>query len=385
MVTQIMATKLCLFFFYGTSLKNWVEDGIFDRETLLYKRLVEKGIDVTFFTYGDKSDFEYQSSLKGINILPAYTLVKKPKNKLIAFLQAFLLPFYFRKHFSEFDLFKTDQTWGVWIPLIAKLLCDKPLLVRCGFEVYKFSLKKRDNFIRRIFTYTIARLGYYFADRIHVASQSDVAFIREHFHITLSKIYVVPNYIETNLFRPMNLSSKNGSGQILFIGRLADQKNLSNLLKAIKGTSYKLDIIGDGELKSVLAEYAAKNNLNVRFLGKFPNKQLPEIINNYNIFILPSFFEGHPKSLLEAMSCGLPVIGTNVEGIREVLSHKENGYLCDTDANSIRMAIQTVMEDKTLQEKIGKHARLYISDKCSLENILEKEMFAYNKLVPVPS
>jgi len=76
----------------------------------------------------------------------------------------------------------------------------------------------------------------------------------------------------------------------------------------------------------------------------------------------------------------LPCIGTNVEGIKEILKHKENGYLCETNANSIRKAIIEVSEDESLRRKIGQNARETILENFSLEKILEKEIRIYQSL-----
>jgi len=116
-------------------------------------------------------------------------------------------------------------------------------------------------------------------------------------------------------------------------------------------------------------------------LGIIPNEKLPEIINQNQIYILPSFYEGNPKTLLESMSCGMACIGTNVKGINNIIKHGENGYLCNTDAESIKNAILTVYKDTKLRDRIGKAAREYIINNCSLEIIVEKEHAIYKSLL----
>ena len=74
------------------------------------------------------------------------------------------------------------------------------------------------------------------------------------------------------------------------------------------------------------------------------------------VFILPSYYEGHPKVLLEAMSCGLPCIGTNVRGIREDVEHMKTGYLCETDHNSIADGLFELTDytpfDETIEDEM---------------------------------
>jgi glycosyltransferase involved in cell wall biosynthesis len=124
----------------------------------------------------------------------------------------------------------------------------------------------------------------------------------------------------------------------------------------------------------------SEKGVSVEFKKNVLNEKLPEELNKSEIFILPSFYEGCPKTLLEAMSCGLPCIGTNVEGIKEIVRHRENGYLCDTDSNSIREAIAEVLGDKQLQKKIGQNARQTILENFDFKKIIEKEINIYKTL-----
>ena len=137
------------------------------------------------------------------------------------------------------------------------------------------------------------------------------------------------------LFRSLNEEKKKKS--ICFVGRLSEQKNLFSLVEATVGTQCTLTIIGSGNQKEDLEKYAKEKGIKAEFIGNIPNNELPKILNQYEIFLLPSLYEGMPKALLEAMACGLPCIGTYVEGIREIIKHKENGYLCTTDRKSTRL------------------------------------------------
>jgi glycosyltransferase involved in cell wall biosynthesis len=88
-----------------------------------------------------------------------------------------------------------------------------------------------------------------------------------------------------------------------------------------------------------------------------------------------------PKTLLEAMACGLAVIGTNIDGTREVIKHGENGILCETDPKSIREAIVRVIEDEGLKQTLGINARKTIEQRFSLEKLTDKELGLYVKLL----
>ena len=98
--------------------------------------------------------------------------------------------------------------------------------------------------------------------------------------------------------------------------------------------------MGNGALGDLLREEVNLRRLPVCLLGNVLHRLLPEILNSGALVILPSHYEGYPKTVLEAMACGLPVIGTDVRGIRELIRHGVTGWLCGTDSASIRAAIQ---------------------------------------------
>ena len=178
---------------------------------------------------------------------------------------------------------------------------------------------------------------------------------------------------------PIN-NSHSSTRQICFVGRLDEQKNLFALLKAIKGLDVELVIVGSGPLGERLQEEVRKSRLPVRFLGNVLHQRLPDILNSSALFILPSLYEGHPKVLLEAMACGLPVIGTDVPGIRELINHRETGYLCGTSPEEIRDAIKDVLLNAKLSNHMGKNARDFVKEYFALERIVDMELTLLHEL-----
>ena len=78
-----------------------------------------------------------------------------------------------------------------------------------------------------------------------------------------------------------------------------------------------------------LSAFAKKHDVDIEFIPNQRNEDLPRYLNECEIFAFPSLYEGHPKALIEAMSCGLPVVTTPVYGIQNLVTHKVNGYLCN--------------------------------------------------------
>jgi glycosyltransferase involved in cell wall biosynthesis len=110
--------------------------------------------------------------------------------------------------------------------------------------------------------------------------------------------------------------------RLLFVGRLALQKRVDRLVEAMAliESGITLDIVGDGEDRTKLETLAAQNNSgNIRFHGRLEGAGLLNIYRNSDIFVLPSDREGMPLVLLEAMATGLPIIGSDVIGINELI------------------------------------------------------------------
>ncbi len=375
--------KLVLFFTYNVSLQTWAKSGLFDREILLYDRLTKHGVAVTFITYGDESDFMIGDKMPRIRVLPIYSLWKKPQNKLLRFIQSFVIPFYLKKILKGTDILKTNQMYGAWVPIIAKLLFNKKVILRCGYEWYRNIClrgrgKEKKTLLYKMAGFLMCFVSYKVADRIIISNQSDADFIKKKFFVESEKIFILGNYIDVNQF---NWCEPGQSGRILFIGRLTSQKNLFNLCHAIKDAGIGLDIIGDGELREKVHNMVHNNMIDVKFLGIFPNSKLPEMINKYKVFTLPSFFENNPKTLLEAMACGRAVIGTDVDGIREVISHGNNGLLCETSSVSIGEAIKSLENDEQLCLRLGKEARKYVKRYHSLNSVVKAEYKIFHDVI----
>lgn len=376
--------NLLLTFTYKISLKDWEKIGILDREILIYQKFTQKGIKVWFLTYGDESDYSYSDKLKEIQIIPT-----KNKINYFPFLKTLLFPIFNYKFFKNVDIIKTNQMEGSWITWIGKIIFRRKLIIRGGYEWLKFYIlhnitaKNKKNvkyWINYFWIYIVELISYKLADTIILTNPIDIEFIVKTFKLKKKKIKLIYNFIDTNHFKPQNIKKK--EKHILFIGRFTLQKNLFNLLEAFKDLKgFSLDLIGDGPYKRKLIKKAEEYGINLNFLGVLPNDLIPSVLNQYDIFILPSFFEGNPKVLLEAMSCGVTCIGTNIPGIKEIITHKKNGFLCKKDSKSIAYAIKYIFDNPKLREYLGKNAREYIIKNNSLEKIYKNEIKIFESLL----
>jgi glycosyltransferase involved in cell wall biosynthesis len=131
--------------------------------------------------------------------------------------------------------------------------------------------------------------------------------------------------------------------KLLFIGSLIPLKGLDVLLKALAGinsqASWTLTVVGDGPEKDYLKSLATDLEIykKIRFLRSISPDGIPQLMNDHHILILPSYREGRPNVVLEAMAAALPVLATDIEGTRELIQHDQTGWLVpqgDVDALS---------------------------------------------------
>ena len=370
--------RLTLFFTFDVSLTTWEETGLLQREIRLYQELQKRGVAVQFLTYGDQSDCQLEPELGGIKLIPVYEFLHRPNSKILRLLQSFVIPWVFRKELRRSDLFKTNQIWGSWVAVLAKWLCWKPLLVRCGYEAYRNALQANDSLSRKLFLRFISLLSYWQANHIWLNTLEIAEFVSKKFHVNSSRITVFPNWVETNRF--YSSEGQTLTSRILFVGRLSKEKHLLLLFEALTNTRIGLDLVGAGELHGELLQSAQKLAIDVKFLGRLPNDQLPTLYQTHPVYVICSRYEGNPKTLLEAMSCGCAVIGTNVPGIREVIQHEKSGLLVEESVDSLRSAILRLMDDEGLRIRLGKEARRQIMAENSLEAAIQQELTVYQEL-----
>ena len=145
---------------------------------------------------------------------------------------------------------------------------------------------------------------------------------------------------------------------ILFVGNIIKRKNVDLLIEAKKEMNVKANIVivGDGPHSKELKAKCEKENIeNVYFTGS--RGDVEDIIPSCDILVLPSFSESFGLVLIEALSCGKPVIGSNVGGINEIIT-EDVGLLIDPNAPSdLANAIDRVLSDKELMEKFKSNAR----------------------------
>ncbi|MCC6597449.1 MAG: glycosyltransferase family 4 protein [Alphaproteobacteria bacterium] len=373
---QSQSKNLVLFFTHDVSLQIWKDSGLLEREVRPYLFLAqEKGWKITFVTYGDDRDQAFSEALSPIEILPAYAGKTIPSSRLLRLFFSPLVLLKFKDKIAKASIYKTNQFWGGWNAVFARWLFGGKVIGRSGYEYLAFTIAQKQGKARVALAWLVDWLVYRFSDVIVVASQEDADFARRKFKCLEGRwIDVQPNWIDTDLFAPAPAPVvNNDASDLVYIGRLNAQKNLDALLEAVVLANCTLDIYGDGELLEALTARSQALDAKVFFKGRIANDRVPEILGRYEAFILPSFFEGNPKALLEAMACGKAVIATDVPGINSVIEHEKSGWLCGCDPQSLASAIGVVAADPVLRDKLGQTARAFVEKNNSYRRFLIAE------------
>ena len=167
---------------------------------------------------------------------------------------------------------------------------------------------------------------------------------------------------------------------IAYIGRLSGEKGVLNFVKAISlihnENNGKFMIGGDGDLRVKIEKYLNENNLsdNVKLTGWISHDELPEYLNELKLLVLPSYTEGLPNIMLEAMACGTPVLATPVGAIPDIIKDGETGFILED--NSPECIAESVIKIIKLPdyelERVSKNARSLVEREFAFEKTVER-------------
>jgi len=367
---------LTLFFTRGVSLRTWEELGMFEREVALYRKFQAKGMKVSFVTYGDERDLKYAPRIPGIDIL----CNSRPEKRLPFRVYAALIPIIHAKILRKSNVIKSNQTAGAEIAQRAAKFWRKPFIARSGW-MWSFNEARRtgQNSQQTLQVLELEKKIFSKADRIIVTTSAMRESILKIVPSSSKKAWVIPNYVDDAKFRPLKFGHKRH--EIIFVGRLSPEKNIEQLLRAVVSSDIKAMFIGQGPLEQLMMKMISSSQGRIYWKKRIPSNDLPFYFNQAKLFVLPSLYENHPKSLIEAMSCGLPVLGADSPGIRDIIQHGVNGWLCDTDSESIRISIEYMLNNQNLCKKLGNNARTFVIKHFSLEQIVEKELELIKEIV----
>jgi glycosyltransferase involved in cell wall biosynthesis len=363
-IFDIMKNTLLLLMTPNMSLQKWKAIGQLNREIDLYNSLIKAaGLKLLIFSYGrnDQHLVEDYPDIKVLN-MPSWIPAKIPF-KLQNLIYETIAPWYYRKYFKTVILSKTNQFAAGRFGLILKFLFSMPLVIRMGYYYSHFQPISKIRSIKEQFFFR-------FCDKVIVTSAAAKEFISETYHIPANKILWMCNSIDQNVFKPQAIEKE---FDVVCVGRLEKRKNIKLLLKTINRASLKALIIGKGSLAGYMSDCVA-NNSKITWVESVRNSDLPGYYSKAHAFLILSDFEGCPKSLLEAMACGIPCLGTNVPGITECLDDEQNGLLVEKNTDDIEKKLILINNDQLLAKRLTNNAIKWVSNNCELETNVRKEL-----------
>lgn len=217
------------------------------------------------------------------------------------------------------------------------------------------------------------------------------------------RIRRIANFIDTAVFFPSPaeeqaaLKSRAGFGSrrtVLFSGRFIERKGIDVLLRAWRELHGEfpdalLVLLGEGPLLPSMKSLATELKLGtaVEFRGHIP--AIGDLLRAADIFVLPSYQEGMPNSLLEAMACGLPPVATRIGGVEDIVKDGENGLLAAPgDAAGLAAGLRRLLADEALTRKLAARAQQTIRDSYTLESTSPRYLALYRELLgkkPLPA
>lgn len=345
--------NLGIFLSPGDSLSKQIKTGQFDRLAKYYLEPYSHHFRQIFiFSYADN-----QAKFS----LPVQVKVISKPTWISNYCYQLLLPFIHYKIIRSINIFRVFQTPGGLPALISKLFFNKPYVVTYGYDYVQFAKKSQQWFIAGILTLIITII-LKFSRIIIVTTPENLKF---------SRSVLIPNGVNPLEFKPTKNRSKN---LILSVGRLESQKNYSLLIKIVSRSKFcrnlKLVIIGQGSEQKQLMSLAKKLQINLKIYPNLPYHQLIPWYQKAAVFILTSKYEGHPKTLIEALSCACPVLTTNFTG--NPITHNFNGLI--SRPSDLSKYLDKLLIDKKLCRQLGMSARNLVIKKYNLNQLIKQEI-----------
>lgn len=223
-------------------------------------------------------------------------------------------------------------------------------------------------------------LLYRFANGIIVQTETAKEIVEK--KTKAKNIAVIPNPV--NAIDAKGFSKKK---QVVSLGRLSKEKGHLILLRAfskIKQNDWSMHLVGDGPERVFLEEKAITLGVSDRVVFHGHLKEFSKILGESEIFVLPSFYEGFPNALLEAMSVPLACISSNcLAGLSDIIEHGKNGLLVEPgNQDELARSIELLISDKEMREKLA-HEAYKVREKYQFEIIARQYLDFITKSIHI--
>lgn len=341
------------------------------------KEQVRLGHDVTVYTSSEGVESAYQADagyyvrnfkplakVLGNSIMPAmlYDLIREQSNYNIV-------------HAHSHLFFSTN------LSAVARQMGSTPLVI----TNHGLKSQTAPKWFQDIYTATGARLTFAAADKILCYTETEKKELID-LGIKSEKIEVIHNGIDTDLFVPAKEPCFDNK-KLLWVGRYVKGKGLDCLIDAFailrsKYPDVTLTMVGRGPDKDRIAHKIRDLGLENSIITKdfVPNSEIVDMYQNSSVFVLPSLEEGVPRTILEAMSCGIPVVCSKLPQLVDVVDSA--GLLVPVkDSQSFADTISKVLSDTSLAERLGEYGRRNVVENHSWKDTVKKTVQLYKELI----
>ncbi len=389
---QPIADNLVLVFTFGMSLKAWRDTGMLEREWALYQRVIEHYRRLILVTYGDATDVEI---LKGLTrgVAPERVRLIHNPERLGAAAHAARASALVAKAVDPgaSTVVKTNQMVGgeLAVEIVEALRRaggKAALIARGGYLWSRFVTHEHGpHSDTALYAAERERTLCQSADMVVGTTQDMVDDLAWRYGLNPSHTRVVPNYVLVD--SPPVSAEERERGLVLYAGQLVARKRVHVLIDAAAalaprgGPPVTFEIIGEGPERASLEERAHRLGAPVVFHPRLPHRELLERMSRCTIYAQASTLEGHPKTVLEAMGTGAPVIVADAPGLAQVVAHGSTGLRVAGEADSFAAAIGELLGDQDWRELLGTAASRAVRGRFGLPVVVEQEVAAHRRAV----
>ncbi|KOF33818.1 MULTISPECIES: glycosyltransferase family 4 protein [Vibrio] len=288
---------------------------------------------------------------------------------------------FFKK--EEFDIVHTHSSKTGLLGRLAARMAGVPLVIH---TVHGFPFSSAKNKIIYMFYVFMEFLGGRLSHKVICLHEIDKKICINKLKLSENKLVVLPNGVNKNIFHPSDSSSLNlirselklSKDKIIIgmIGRLWEQKNPKALVDAaLSILSNRNDVVfvlvGEGELRASLEAMSDSHSDNIKFLGW--RSDTADLLRSFDIFSLPSLWEGMPLAIIEAMATGLPCVVSNIPGNNHLIENGKNGFLFElTHSQDLVNSLLKLIDDEVLRKSMGNYSLELVNNFYDIDSRVNK-------------